>query len=161
MRIALSNRIAGALLVSMATLLASGCGAEPLAPSAVAGTYVLLSINGDPLPAPAGYQGPADGPVPVIADTLRLAADGSGGLVRVQHTYDHDPSWIDRLESTLHYETTEGGIAMTLDCSPNALMLCVAGPHMTARLSPSGLIVTRPIDGPQEELVYARVERLD
>ena len=164
MRTALSNRITGALLVSLATLLALGCGDEPLAPSAVAGTYVLLSINGDPLPASTAYGSPADGSVEVIADTLRLAADGTGSIVTVNKMGDYpnpgDTSEVS-IASELRFETSEGGIAVSYYCPPNALMLCLAGPHMTARLSPSGLILTRPINGPQEELVYARVERLD
>lgn len=161
MRVAPSKRAATVLVLSFATLLAIGCGDEPLAPSAVAGTYVLLSIGGDPLPAPAGYQGPADGPVIVIANTLRLDSDGSGSIVRVQQTEYNNPSWIDRLESTLHYETTAGGIAITLDCPPEALMLCIAGPHMTARLVSTELRATRLLGSKKEDLVYARVDRLD
>jgi hypothetical protein len=161
MRAASSNRVATVLALSLAALLVTGCSDEPLAPSAVAGTYVLFSIDGNPLPAPAGYQGPADGPVIVIADTLRLDSDGSGSIVRVQQTDYNDPNWIDRLESTLHYETTAGGIAMTLDCPPGALMLCIAGPHLTARLVSTELTATRLLGSQKEELVYARVDRLD
>jgi hypothetical protein len=75
MRGASSKRTATALVLSLAALLGVGCGDEPLAPSQVTGTYVLRSINGNALPAPAGYQGPADELVVVIADTIRLAAN--------------------------------------------------------------------------------------
>jgi hypothetical protein len=160
MRVASSNRAASVFVLSLAVLLAVGCDSDPLAPSDVAGTYVLLSIGGNPLPAPAGYQGPADGPITVIADTLRLAADGSGSLVRVEETNPDEQSRY-RLETVLHYETTEGGIAITFDCPPEALMLCIAGPHMTARLGTSGLTATRLLGAQQEALVYASVQRLD
>jgi hypothetical protein len=160
MRVASSYRVATILAFSLAALLATACSDEPLAPSEVAGTYALLSINGNALPAPAGYEGPADGSVTVLADTLRLAADGSGSLVRVEQP-GPDPSSVVRHESPLHYETTEGGIALTFECPPDALMLCVAGPHLTARLGPSGLTAIRPLGTRQENLVYARVERLD
>jgi hypothetical protein len=160
MRAASSNRVATVLALSLAALLATACSDEPLAPSAVAGTYVLLSINGNPLPAPAGYEGPADGSVIVIADTLRLAADESGSLVRVEQP-GPDPSSVVRHESPLHYKTTEDGVALTFECPPEALMLCVAGPHLTARLSASGLTAIRPLGTRQENLVYSRVERLD
>lgn len=160
MRVASSNRAASVFVLSLAVLLAVGCDSDPLAPSDVAGTYVLLSIGGNPLPAPAGYQGPADGPITVIADTLRLAADGSGSLVRVEETNPDEQSRY-RLETALHYETTEGGIAITFDCPPEALMLCIAGPHMTARLGTSGLTATRLLGARQEALVYASVQRLD
>lgn len=160
MRIVSLDRVARALVLSIATLLVAACGDEPLAPSEVAGTYVLLSINGDALPAAAGYQGPADGPVTVIADTLLLAADGSGSLVRVQQPYP-DPGSVERLESTLHYRTSESGLAISFDCPPNALMSCVAGPHISARLGATGLIATRLLGGQQEEFVYAEVQRLD
>ena len=159
MRLASSNRAASVLALSLAALLAMGCS-DGLAPLEVAGTYVLLSINGDPLPAPAGYQGPADGSVTVIADTLRLAADGSGSLVRVEETSSDAQSRY-RYEEPLHYGTTEGGIAITLDCPANALMQCIAGPHMTARRADTGLIATWLLDSPHAELVYASVQRLD
>ncbi|HEY9427598.1 MAG TPA: hypothetical protein VIR34_10630 [Gemmatimonadaceae bacterium] len=160
MRVASSNRAASVLVLSLVALLAMACSDEPLAPSAVAGTYVLLSIDGNPLPAPAGYQGPADGSITVIADTLRLAADGSGSLVRVEQTSPDEQSRY-RTETALHYQTTEGGIAITFDCPPEALMLCIAGPHMAARLSSGGLDATRFLGTEHEELVYAPVQRLD
>ncbi|HET7549747.1 MAG TPA: hypothetical protein VFK04_00560 [Gemmatimonadaceae bacterium] len=164
MRFARWQRSARTFLLSLAALLAIGCDSDPIAPSVVAGTYVLLSVDGDALPADAGYSGPADEPVLVLADTLRLAADGSGSLVRVEEIV-HDPSSGEgtryRSESTLHYTTTEGGIAITFDCPPSALMMCVAGPHMTARLGAAELIATRLLGSQQEELVYAPVQRLD
>ena len=145
---------------SLAALLGVGCGDEPLAPSQVTGTYVLRSINGNALPAPAGYQGPADELVVVIADTLRLAANRSGSLVRVEKA-GSGAGTETRLETALSYETTEGGIAITFDCPSNALMLCIAGPHMTARLGASGLIAIRPLGARQEDLVYVRIEGPD
>jgi hypothetical protein len=160
MRVAWSRRGAGVLALSFTALFAIGCGNDPIAPSEVAGTYVLLSIDGNALPAAAGYQGPADGAVIVIADTLRLAADGSGSLVRVEQPFP-DPSSVERFESTLHYHTTQGGLEITFDCPPDALMLCVAGPHITARLGATGLIATRLLGTQQEALVYAPVQRLD
>ncbi len=160
MRVASPFRVATVFALSLAALLATACSDDLLAPSEVAGTYVLLSINGNALPAPAGYEGPADGSVIVIADTLRLAADGSGSLVRVEQP-GPDPSSVVRHESPLHFETTEGGLAVTFDCPPDALMLCIAGPHLTARLGPSGLTAVRPLGSRQEDLVYSRVERLD
>jgi hypothetical protein len=97
-------------------------------------------------------------------DTLRLAADGSGSLVRVEEIV-HDPSSGEgsrtRFETTLHYETTEGGIAITFDCPPEALMLCIAGPHITARLGATGLIATQLLGSRKQQLVYASVQRLD
>lgn len=160
MRVAWSNRITRALIVSIAAVFALGCDSEPIAPSNVAGTYVLLSINGNALPAPAGYQGPADGSVVVVADTLRLAADGSGSLVRVEKAGSGDGT-ATRLETPLSFKTAEGGIAIAFDCPSNALMLCIAGPHMTARLSASGLDATRLLGNEHEELVYASVQRPD
>ena len=164
MRIALSNRVTSVLLASATALLAAGCGSDPLAPSEVAGTYVLLSIDGNPLPADAGYSGPADEAIEVVADTLRLAADGTGSIVTIQETIDYPASGDTsrtRLESTLHFTTSESGIAITFDCPPNALMLCVAGPHMTARLSTTGLSATRLTGSQPRELAYAPVQRLD
>lgn len=161
MRLEPFNRASGVVLLSLVALLAAACGSDPLAPSRVAGTYVLLSINGNSLPAAAGYQGPADGSVTVFADTLYLAADGSGSLVRVQQSLP-EPYPRDRLESALHFETTEDGLTITFDCPPNALALCIGGPHMTARLAASGLTATRVLGSENpEELVYSLVQRLD
>jgi hypothetical protein len=61
----------------------------------------------------------------------------------------------------LHYHTTEGGIAITFDCPATALMICVGGPHMTARLGATGLIATRLLGTRDEELVYAQVQGPD
>jgi hypothetical protein len=161
MRLEPLNRAAGVVLLSLVALLAAACGSDTLAPSTVSGTYVLLSINGNALPAAAGYQGPADGSVTVFADTLRLAADGSGSLVRVEQSFP-DESPLERRESPLHFETTEDGLTITFDCPPNALMLCVGGPHIFARFAATGLTATRPLGSENsEELVYSRVERLD
>lgn len=160
MRVASSKRAATVLVLSLAALLAVGCDSDPIAPSDVAGTYVLLSIDGDALPAPAGYQGPADESITVIADTLRLAANGSGSLVRVEEPSSDEQTRY-RFETALHYQATEGGIAITFDCPGNALMVCIAGPHMTARLGATGLTATRLIAAQHEELVYASAQRLD
>lgn len=164
MRVASSNRVVRTLILALAAALVVGCGDEPLAPSQVAGTYVLLSIDGDPLPASAGYPGPADGPVTVIADTLRLAADGSGSLVRILEigvTEPDEDASPTRTESPLHFETTASGIAITFDCPPDALAICVAGPHLTARRTATGLVATQLLGSSSVELVYSSVQRLD
>jgi hypothetical protein len=160
MRVASSDRAVSVLVLSLAALLTIGCDSDPVAPSEVAGTYVLLSIGGNPLPAHAGYQGPSDGSITVIADTLRLAADGSGSLVRVEQPSSDEQARY-RLETNLHYVTTEGGVAITFDCPENALMLCVAGPHMTARFTSGGLSAIRLLGTVHEQLSYAPVQRLD
>lgn len=163
MRVASSKRAASVLVLSLAALLAVGCDSDPIAPSDVAGTYVLLSINGKPLPAPPDDRIWVDTRPEVVADTLRLAADGSGSSVRVQEMIEPigDDTTVFRVESPLHYRTTEGGIAITFDCPPNALMSCVAGPHITARLSATGLVATQNLGSESAELVYASVQRLD
>jgi hypothetical protein len=164
MRVAASNGRITTLVLSFAALLVMACSDSPLAPSAVAGTYVLLSIDGRALPTSSGSTGPADEPLEVVADTLRLNLDGTGSRVRVQRIMSGASmgEWTPlRGESALHYATTGSGIAVTFDCPPNALMLCAAGPHMAARFSAPELIAT-PLSGePRQELVYARVERLD
>lgn len=164
MRVASSNRPVRTLVLALAAPLIVGCGDEPLAPSEVADTYVLLSINGDPLPAPAGYQGPADEGIIVIADTLRLAADGTGSLVRVLEmgfVQLDSEGQRSRIETPLHFETTSGGVAITFDCPPNALAVCLAGPHLTARRTATGLVATQSMGSQPVELVYSSVQRLD
>jgi len=162
MSAASSSRTIGTLLAAAVAFFAIGCGDDALAPFQVAGTYVLQSVNGVALPAPAGYPGPADGPITVIADTLRLTADGHGSIVRVED-YPATDGTAERVvhENEFSFQTIGHILVITYDCPPNALALCVPGPHMTAEPSGSGLVVTRLLGEIRPRLVYAQVQSLD
>jgi hypothetical protein len=60
-------------------------------------------------------------------------------------------------ESEFYFTTTEHEIEITYDCPPNALMVCIAGPHLIARPSGSGLVVTNLLGQPPVQLVYSSV----
>ncbi len=157
-----SSRTTGTLLAAAVALFAIGCGDDPLAPSLVAGTYVLQSVNGVALPAPTAYPTPPGDQATVIADTLRLTADGRGTIVTVQDYVmgDGDPSrQVGRSEFS--FTTTEDGIEITFDCPPDVLALCAPGPHMVARYGNGRLVATNPLADFEVELVYSEVQPLD
>ena len=161
MRTPSSDGITGSLAVLAAAVLIMGCS-DPLRSAEVAGTYVLRTIDGDSLPATQGSSGPlTDYTIVVVADTLRLAPDGSGTLITIEDVV-HEGSGGEvervRLDATLHFSTTDDRVEITFLCPPNALMNCAPGPHMTARPASGGLSVTRPHGKSLDQLVYAHVE---
>ncbi len=162
MSAASSSRTAGILLAAAVALFASGCGDDPLAPSLVAGTYVLLSVNGVALPAPNAHPTPPGDRATVIADTMRLTADGHGSTVTVEDYITADGDSSRRVgTSEFTFTTTREGIEITFDCPPDMLALCAPGPHMVARYGGDRLVATHPHAAFEAELVYSEVQRLD
>ena len=164
MRTPSSDRIIRSLVGSVAAALAMGCG-DSLSPAGVAGTYVLRTIDGDSLPTTPAISGPrTDYTIVVVADTLRLAPDGSGMLVTIEDIV-HEGSGGEvervRVDAALHFSTSDGRIEITFVCPPNALMNCAPGPHMTARLASDGLSVSRPSGKVVNQLRYVNLDELE
>ena len=132
--------------LGLAVLLAACRLTEPMPHPAVEGTFVRAA--GGTLPPP--YV--------LVADTLRLATDGTG----VEHVVllvpragrtvaDSVSAW----RNPLTYVSAPGRLLGTLVCPPNAS--CVAGPHFSARTAGARLIV-EPLGIPGETTrYYARV----
>ena len=113
---------------------ALGCG-DPLGPEDVADTFVLRRIGGDPLPAVSFAW--ADQTTRILADTLRLAADGQAAKVSVREIEHLSLSEGEgrletvRWESQLRFRVVDGRIEAEYVCGPGAL--CVRPPHLVAR----------------------------
>ena len=132
-----------------------GCG-SPLSPTDVAGTYVLQRIATDPLPAELFRN--EDVAVRVIADTIRLRADGTAstaGATELEWLHDGAaPRERSSSESAAHFRIVDGHIEVTWICPINAN--CVEGPHLIARRDGDGLRVEHvyQASGP---LFYTRI----
>lgn len=157
MRIAWSNRVAGALIAVGAAALTAGCD-DPLRPSEVAGVYVLREVAGDPLPAVELSN--ESFTIRVLADTLVLEGDGRGTRVRVEEVISAEgpgPVVPVRDESGFEFRTPDDRIEITLDCPNEVLALCAAGPHLVARRTGDGLRVDGGTLTSRVPLVYERV----
>jgi len=119
--------------------LAAACE-EPLGPEDIVGTYVLQDVAGEALPAIVDSN--SYSVLRVLADTLRLTADGRGTRMEV---VESEPSTGGSTTGPMHWEESfgfrivHGRIEITIDCPWYAD--CVAGPHVVARPIANGLRV--------------------
>lgn len=81
MRHPFSSRVPASLLGMLYVGLAVACG-DPVAPGDIAGTYALQRVDGDPLPTVLFTTEYVR--VRVLADTLRLNANGTGLQIGVR-----------------------------------------------------------------------------
>ena len=154
----LPGRFAAACLLALCAS-AIACG-DALAPGDVAGTYALQRVESDPLPTllfATEYVR-----VRVLADTVRLNADGSGIQISVLESEPLvkgiAPEGPARGEVPLRFETVNGRIEVTFICPPNAN--CAPPPHLVARAVSEGLRV-EVAAGYRLPLLYARVPVVD
>ncbi len=116
----------------------AGCE-SPLSPSKVAGTYVLDSVRGSPLPIVMLKN--EWNTITLLADTLRLHSDRRGEEVLVQRIEYHDGSDESALTGTVQmtfsYHIRDKSIEITYPCPINAN--CIAPPHATGNLTAGGL----------------------
>jgi hypothetical protein len=132
-----------------------GC-ADSVAPQDFVGEYVLTRVAGDPLPTLI-FDQPGASPS-VVADTLRLRADGTGSRMRLvlfpgisavvgvrATTGSGVDTTIVKLTSVaatnLTFEVVGNALAITYVCPINAD--CAPPPHAVALRTPVGLTVTR------------------
>lgn len=141
------RRAFASVLAVLAAFSAGACDGSPTSPGEVPGTYVLHSVNGDPLPAVAT---PIPGATVYLeADSLRLSPDGTGSEVVVHRTVYGTPGQPDEIERTelrLQHELRDGRVEITYLCPPDALALCMPGPHALARATDGWLIVSSRAD---------------
>jgi hypothetical protein len=136
-------------------LLAGGCD-SPLSPSEAAGTYVLQSVGGSPLPVVVIDNAYAT--VTLLADTLRLKPDRTGTEVHAARVLTHGsgrPEATSAGQMPLVYRLREGQIDIRYICPPEAL--CTMGavpPHATGRFTADGLVL-RAVP---KEFVFRRID---
>ena len=119
--------------------LAAACE-EPLGPKDIVGTYALEDVAGEALPAIVDSN--SYGILRVLADTLRLTADGRGRRVEVVESEPSTgglPTGPLRWEQSFSFGIVHGWIEIAFDCPWDAD--CVAPPHVVARPLANGLRV--------------------
>jgi hypothetical protein len=125
------------LAAGLTLLAALSCG-DPTAPLNTSGTYALVRIAGDALPAQAFENEFVR--VASIADTLRFNSDGTGSTVTVDELVLLNPTRapeVVRFEAAFHYVVAGARVEISFDCGP--LASCVAPPHMVGRLTDTGI----------------------
>lgn len=109
-----------------------------LSPDAVAGTYVLRSIEGDSLPAVLYTTDQSR--VWVLSDTLVFRADAQGtraSLLEIEPLNSEGPNEPSARAESFSFRIVGTWIEVNL-CPPDAN--CVAPPHLVLRWTDSGLI---------------------
>ena len=142
-----------ALLIAIACF---GCS-DPVEPADVADVYVLERVGSDPLPAV--YDSNAYVRVRVLADTLRLRADGTGtrtGLLEYEALQNGDgaPQAVP-VAQDFAFEVVLGRVEIAFVCADWAS--CIAPPHYIARPQPSGLRVDYALGG-RVPLIYRALD---
>ena len=136
----LSVAVAGAALAA-----GVACDDDPLSPEDVAGTYVLSTLRGESLPAVLWET--ATSQARLVADTLRLNADGTGAEIAVyEFTGTLEPE-SGRSEELLQFEIRGGRLEGAYICT--GFCLAVVRP-IRGVFTPEGLRleVGRHGDGP-------------
>src|SRR5215212_3702052 len=115
-----------ALSLALGAALVAGCDRSPLSPGEVAGRYVLVSVNGAPLPAVTAET--PDVTTAVLADSLQLHADGTGLEFRLDRVTAHPAGSTTENRSSLAVKFREVGGALEIVylCSPDPNVLCLS-----------------------------------
>lgn len=130
------------LVPTLLAALAAGCESATLSPDSVAGTYVLVSYNGNPLPQETASLEHAR--YYILADTLTLAASGFGTEIRTTRVDYRDPAVADQESSAvaeLHYELNDDRLRLSYRCGGPEIN-CVPGPHAFGRMDGDELVLT-------------------
>ena len=144
--------LVGACCMTVLAVL-GGCGDVPLAPSSVAGTYSLVEVDGEPMPAVLSTD--VSDALLLVADTLKL--DIAGGLTgrRCQRRIDYvrnsstDSCW----DYAGSYRVQVQAIDIAIGCQLG--QVCTVVSLRTAKLDGDMLTVSR--DQPGGRLTYHRV----
>jgi hypothetical protein len=147
-------RASSPLLTAAVVIATLGACDDPLRPRDVAGTYVLRSVRGDPLPAVVRETNQSQ--LRVLADSLYLNRDGTGREVWVLESTGPYASGPEHSERSLTFQTRGGRLEGTYPCGP--LEICVGVIALRGDVTPSGLRldVNAHASGP---LVFERVHR--
>ena len=130
-----------ALSLALGAALVAGCDRSPLSPGELAGRYVLVSVNGAPLPAVA-LQSP-DVTTEVLADTFQLNADGTGLDSRLDRLTTHADgvTFEQRSSQAMTFREAGGRLELVYHCSTDPSVLCLSVAPSTAERTADGLLV--------------------
>lgn len=144
-------------LAALALLLFAACD-SPLDPERVAGTYLLQTVDGAPLPA-VTVENPG-ARVDRLSDLLELREDGTGRQ-QVRHRVTLRAPGSETTEESatweFHYVVRSGRVEITYQCAPNAL--CAAGPHLSGGLRDGRLVLRHAGELGAQEFIYRRFLR--
>jgi hypothetical protein len=134
------------VIVAIASL--SACD-DPVRPWDIGRTYVLRAARGQQLPAVLGAAG--DGQLIVLADTLRLNRDGTGGEVWLLQYTGQYAAESGRLEVPILFEIRGDRLEGVYLCPVDKFCLPVAAP-LRGEFTRDGLVlgVSRHGEGPFE-----------
>ena len=128
-----------------AVLFIASCGDVPLAPQSVAGTYALVAMDGEPVPVIMSSD--AHNAIMLLADTIRLHAEGSleGRRCqrRIDYVHDDDTNWCNDYGGS--YRVQVRTIEMSIGCRLGQVCTVVA--LHSARRKGDALIVNRDAAG--------------
>jgi hypothetical protein len=114
--------------------------------------YVLRSIAGVPLPAE--YAPNVEFKGRKLADTLFLNANGTGEL----HSTSEESlgGRVLLSDAPVTYQRQGNDLEVSYVCPPNALILCLAPPHLIGKVTASGILFVESRVS-RAPLVYERV----
>lgn len=129
-----------ALSLALGAALVAGCDRSPLSPGEVAGRYVLVSVNDEPLPAVVSET--ADVTTVVLADTLQLRSDGTGLELRLESLTTHPGNVTTEETSTspLTFRRVGSTLEIVYPCSPDPDTFCLSVPAVAERTA-DGLLI--------------------
>jgi hypothetical protein len=137
------------LMIAVGAALTASCR-SPVQP--LGDTYVLRSIAGIALPA--AYAPNLDLPARKLADTLFLRGDGTG---EIHATIEEALGGaVIRQDGQVTYTQHGNDLEVSYVCPSNAAAQCLAQPHLTGRLTFTGILFDRAAVS-RAPLVYERV----
>ena len=143
-------------LIFLFTLPALACE-NSLSPEAIAGTYVLRRVDGDPMPAILYVSDHSR--VRVLSDTLVFRADGQGTratLLEIEPLNSERPNEPSATGTTFSFRIVGTSIEVAFYCPPDAN--CVAPPHLVLRRTDGGLIAVSALSA-RTPLAYEQTAR--
>lgn len=136
-------------------LAATACDVLDPSPARV-GTFVLRSVDGEPVPTVLAANDVVS--TTVLDDRIILYDDGTAEkIIEVRYTVPGatSPGEVDRSRSTLDYHETAGGIELNYRCADNAS--CIGPPHLVGRMTETGLQLDQALNY-RVPLVYERID---
>lgn len=134
------SRLHSVVLVTVGLLV--GCEEPEPAARAVA-IYALEVAGGQPLPAPwwPGLQ------MEIVADTLYLREAGEGVQATIRRSTIASGE-VERSRTPFTWTVAGDRLRLAYDCPDNALVSCIAPPHLTATMEGPALEVDTAISLP-------------
>ena len=134
-------------LSSALVLLVTLSSCTPTEPRPVQAEFVAESVGGEALPALVVDNEYAT--ITLLADTIRIHADGTGSRVTIVHAVTDfvevpDPGPVKRYVNTFSYRYVDGRFELEYPCNDVIIVVasCVAPPHLTGTFSGDQLIAS-------------------